>query len=96
MAALQEQLDNGMVLDGELVICVDGRLDFAALQGRLRGARRSAAGPSACLVVFDILALGRDDLRGLPYLHRRELVADLLADAVPPRQGAAPSTTNQP
>ena len=33
MAALQEQLDNGMVLDGELVICVDGRLDFAALQG---------------------------------------------------------------
>ena len=42
VAALQEQLHLGVVLDGELVICVDGRLDFAALQGRLSGARPSS------------------------------------------------------
>jgi hypothetical protein len=84
VAALQQQLTHGVVLDGELVVCVDGRLDFAALQRRLRGARRSTAEPSACLVVFDILALGGDDLRGLTYSQRRELVADLLAQAAPP------------
>ena len=69
------------MLDGELVICVDGRLDFAALQGRLRGARRSPAEPPACLVVFDILALGGDDLRGLAYAQRREMLVELLARA---------------
>jgi ATP-dependent DNA ligase len=94
VAALQKQLGHGMVLDGELVICVDGRLDFAALQDRLRGARRSAAGPSACLVVFDILALRGEDLRGLPYVQRRELIADLLADAAPPL-ALIPMTTDQ-
>ena len=94
MAALQEQLTDGVVLDGELVVCMDGRLDFAALQRRLRGARRSVAEAPACLVVFDILALGGDDLRGLPYAQRRELVADLLAEAAPPL-ALMPMTTDR-
>jgi ATP-dependent DNA ligase len=38
----------------------------------------------AYLVVFDILALGRDDLRALPNAQRRELVAGLLAEAASP------------
>ena len=38
----------------------------------------------ACLVVFDVLALGGDDLRALPYATRRELVAGLLAEVAPP------------
>jgi ATP-dependent DNA ligase len=84
VAALQEQLTRGVVLDGELVICVDGRLDFASLQGRLRGAQRSRGHRSACFVVFDILALGGNDLRGLAYTQRRGIVADLLAQASPP------------
>ena len=35
VAALQEQLIGGVVLDGELVVGTHGRLDFAALQRRL-------------------------------------------------------------
>jgi ATP-dependent DNA ligase len=86
VAALQEQLTGGVVLDGELVVCTDGRLDFAALQRRLHTgrARRLAAEAPACLVVFDILAVGVDDLRGLPYVQRRSLVSDLLAAVTPP------------
>src|SRR5215207_8438209 len=75
VAALQEQLIGEVVLDGELVACTAGRLDFAALQRRLHAgrARRLAAESPACLVVFDILAVGADDLRGLPYVQRRGL-----------------------
>jgi ATP-dependent DNA ligase len=36
------------------------------------------------LVVFDILAWGGEDLRGLPYAQRRVLVAELLERAAPP------------
>jgi ATP-dependent DNA ligase len=96
VAALQEQLIVGIVLDGELVICVDGRLDFAALQRRLHTgrARRLAAETPACLVVFDILGAGVDDLRGLPYVQRRSLVSDLLTSVAPPL-ALMPMTTEQ-
>jgi ATP-dependent DNA ligase len=96
VAALQEQLIGGIVLDGELVVCTDGRLDFAALQRRLHAgrARRLAAEAPACLVVFDILAVGVDDLRGLPYVQRRNLVSGLLAAVTPPL-ALMPMTTEQ-
>jgi ATP-dependent DNA ligase len=96
VAALQDQLIGGIVLDGELVVCTDGRLNFVALQRRLQGgrARRLAADAPACLVVFDILAVGVDDLRGLPYVQRRGLVADLLAAVTPPL-ALMPMTTEQ-
>jgi ATP-dependent DNA ligase len=43
--AVCEQLEPGTVIDGELVVWRDGRLDFAALAPRLahRGRRRPAA-----------------------------------------------------
>jgi ATP-dependent DNA ligase len=41
LAALQEQLSGGVVLDGELVVCCAGRLDFAALQHRLHARARA-------------------------------------------------------
>jgi len=94
VGALQEQLTDGVVLDGELVVCTGGRLNFAALQRRLRGARRSVVEAPACLVVFDTLAVGGADLRALPYAQRRELLADLLTQAAPPL-ALVPMTTNQ-
>ncbi len=58
-AALTEFTEQGVVLDGELVVRRSGRLDFAALQDRLRSGparvAELAAAPSAH-VVFDLLA----------------------------------------
>jgi hypothetical protein len=73
------------------------RWDFGALQHRLHGGseRCVATQVPACLVVFDVLALGVDDLCGLPYAQRRDLAVDLLADAAPPL-ALMPMTTSQP
>jgi ATP-dependent DNA ligase len=58
VTALNDQLSGGVVLDGELVVCCAGRLDFAALHHRLHGGgKASATTLPACLVVFDVLAM---------------------------------------
>lgn len=73
-----EMLTPGTVLDGEIVVSHQGRLDFALLSARLRP-RSEAGGPSisklaaahpATFLAFDILA-EVDDLRPLPLLARR-------------------------
>ena len=66
-----------VVIDGEAVCQLeDGRSDFHAL-----------AWPDGCaravLFAFDLLAVGGEDLRGLPLEIRRERLAALLADAKP-------------
>lgn len=64
-----EQLQAGTVVDGELVVWSEGRLDFAALAPRLayRGRRRPPAqlAPAAFLA-FDLLAADDADVRGEP------------------------------
>jgi len=64
VAAVLAQLPPATVLDGELVVCRDGRLEFPALQHRIHRAR-GAAEPCT-FVAFDVLALAGRDLRGLP------------------------------
>jgi ATP-dependent DNA ligase len=86
-AALAEQLDHDVVLDGELVVALDGRLDFAALQRRLRRGAGSVVGASACLVAFDVLALDGHDLRRAPY-HERAGPAGQAAGRDPATAGA--------
>ncbi|HEX2054017.1 MAG TPA: ATP-dependent DNA ligase [Actinomycetota bacterium] len=61
------------VLDGELVVCRDGRLEFEALLDRLAG----QDGEAASLVVFDAVAWEGADLRELPF-ERRRSVAEAL------------------
>jgi ATP-dependent DNA ligase len=78
-AAVAEQFDGDVVLDGELVIAVGGRCDFGELQRRLGGPR--SGGPAACLVVFDVLGAAGRDQRGDPYRVRRHRLVQLLADA---------------
>lgn len=87
-AALAEQAPPGVVLDGELVHWKDGRLDFDALQrrfasGKTRRAKLVDEEPID-FVVFDLLASGGRDVRGLPYDERRRLLEQAAAGWRPP------------
>jgi len=70
------------VLDGELVVpTAEGRSDFEELRRRNlmqrpRMIAESAARRPAVLVVFDLLQLGREDLRPLQLLERRRALYD--------------------
>jgi ATP-dependent DNA ligase len=88
----------GVVLDGELVVWRAGRLDFAALQDRLRSGpvrvRDLAAATPAAYVVFDLLAHRGTDLRARPYTQRRAALEKLLNKALPPEVVLTPTTTD--
>jgi ATP-dependent DNA ligase len=80
-----EQLPGGTVVDGEVVVVSDGKLDFDALSQRLHPAEsritKLSVETPAQLVAFDLLADQGEDLRDLPFAERRErLVA--LADGL--------------
>ncbi|MFD4320469.1 DNA ligase [Streptomyces sp. NPDC058548] len=86
----------GTVLDGEIVVWRDGRIDFAAVQARAAsGIDRSrvlAARLPASYAVWDVLAHpDHGDVRARRYTERRRLLLDLLADVEPPIQ-AVPAT----
>jgi len=86
--AALEQLPNRCVLDGEIVLASDGRLQFEKLQERIHPAdsrvQMLAATHPASFVVFDLLALGEDNLMGQPQSVRRERLVAALAQAKPP------------
>lgn len=70
------------VVDGEIVVSGVAGLDFAALMLRLHPAATRVAKlrieTPACLVAFDLLALGHSDLRARALTHRRELLAGVV------------------
>ncbi len=82
------QLPERCVLDGEVVIAREGRLDFEALLLRIHPAasrvRMLAAESPASFVAWDLLALGDEDLRGVPQGERRARLEAVLGSAVPP------------
>ena len=75
VAAVKAALPSKCVVDGEIVISRNGRLDFESLQLRLHPAesrvRKLAAEIPAEFVAFDLLAVGDDDLTGTPFADRR-------------------------
>jgi ATP-dependent DNA ligase len=75
---LRAALPASAVVDGEIIIATPRGLDFDALQMRLHPAesrvRRLAAETPATVILFDLLAVGPDDLRGRPLVTRRELL----------------------
>ncbi len=79
-----EQLPGGTVVDGEIVVVVDGATDFDTLQQRIHPAEsrinRLSAETPAELVAFDLLALRGKDLRSAPFAERRQQLVDLAAD----------------
>ena len=68
-----------VVLDGEMIVMVDGVQEFDLLSQRIhpaavaRGAARR--GDARRLVAFDLLAEGDEVLMELPYTERRERLA---------------------
>ena len=79
----------GLILDGELVVADDaGRPSFSRLQIRSKLSRapevkRAAVETPATLYVFDLLAFEGFDVRPLPLVQRKAILAKLL-----PRAGA--------
>ena len=76
-----------VVLDGEIVIAGPRGLDFDALLQRIHpAASRSAMlaqRTPASVVVWDVLALGDEDLRGVPLQQRRQHLERMLAERRP-------------
>ncbi|MFZ3599579.1 ATP-dependent DNA ligase [Streptomyces sp. BH104] len=97
VAALAERLPERCVLDGEIVIARDGRLDFDALTERIHPAasrvRTLAERTPASFVAFDVLALGSESTVELPLSDRRPLLEQALANATAPLH-LAPATTD--
>ncbi len=86
--ALLAALPARCVLDGEIVIAQNQRLDFDALQLRLHPAASRvkvlARETPSSIVFFDVLSEGDRDLRGEPFQYRRRELELLLSAAVPP------------
>src|SRR5438445_2981608 len=80
--AVKKALPERCVVDGEIVISREGRLDFEALQLRLHPAesrvRKLAAEMPAEFVAFDLLSLDDDDLTSTPFGERRALLEQRL------------------
>lgn len=95
---LKAQLPERAVLDGEIVLPTPDGLDFEMLQQRIHPAASRvnmlAETTPARIVFWDLLALGDEDLRGLPFVERRERLSALLKDAKPPIH-VTPATTDR-
>ena len=78
VTAVKDALPERCVVDGEIVIAQDGRLDFESLQLRLHPAesrvRKLAAEIPAELVAFDLLAIDDESLVDRPFAERRALL----------------------
>ncbi|WLQ37451.1 ATP-dependent DNA ligase [Streptomyces castrisilvae] len=97
VAAVLDSLPERCVVDGEIVVAYDGRLDFDRLSERIHPAdsrvRLLAERTPAALVAFDLLALGGDSLLDTPQADRRAVLEAALAGASAPVY-LAPATTD--
>ncbi|MGW1543641.1 ATP-dependent DNA ligase [Streptomyces sp. NPDC002309] len=95
--ALRERLPERCVLDGEIVIAREGRLDFDALTERIHPAasrvRTLAERTPASFVAFDLLALDDRSLLDVPLADRRALLVTALSGVTAPVH-VAPATTD--
>lgn len=85
---IRASLPERCVIDGELIVATDNHLDFEALQQRIHPAESRvnmlAEKTPASFIAFDVLAVGDEDLRELPFRDRRARLEAILADAEPP------------
>jgi ATP-dependent DNA ligase len=95
--ALRENLPERCVVDGEIIITTDGRLDFEALQQRIHPAdsrvRMLAERTPTSFVAFDLLALGDESLMARPFAERRAALVAALEGAADP-VFVTPATTD--
>ncbi len=97
LATMGEALPDGTVLDGEIVVWREDRVQpFAELQRRLG---RKTLGPKllrelpVVLLVYDIVEWQGRDLRALPQADRRVLLDDVVAQVQHPQLIASPMLT---
>jgi len=85
---LLEQLPDRCVVDGELVVITDNKLDFDGLQQRIHPAESRvnmlAEKTPAAFMAFDLLALGNDNLMASPFSDRRASLESMLTNCEPP------------
>ena len=85
---LRAQLTDRVVVDGELVVPDGDGLSFDLLGQRIHPAESRVAmlaeTTPARFVAFDLLAVGDEDLRSVPFGERRGRLESMLADAEPP------------
>lgn len=83
LRAALEQLPEGTVVDGEIVVVVEGVTDFDTLQQRIHPAESRitmlSGDTPAEMVAFDLLADRGDDLRSAPFSERRERLRALMS-----------------
>lgn len=98
VAALLGRLPGRCVVDGEIVMARDGRLDFELLSERIHPAasrvRMLAEKNPASFLAFDLLALGDEDLTARPLTERRALLEEELGEATAPLH-VAPATRDR-
>ena len=84
--AVKAKLPDRCVVDGEIVVPVDGHLDFDSLTQRIHPAdsrvRMLAETSPASLVVFDLLAL-EEDFMERPFDERRAALTEIIPAAKP-------------
>lgn len=95
--ALKARVPHRCVLDGEIVIAREGRLDFDALTERIHPTqsrvRMLAEKTPASFVAFDLLALADESLLDVALADRRALLVAALARTTAPVH-VAPATTD--
>lgn len=91
------QLPAGTVVDGEIVVVIDGATRFDTLQQRIHPAESRitllSGETPAELVAFDLLAVEGRDLRAEPFETRRQELVRLAAELTDPWH-LTPSTTD--
>lgn len=94
---LRAALPERCVVDGEVVVPVDGALSFDALGQRIHPAASRVAmlaeQTPARFIAFDLLAVDDDDLRPRPFGERRERLEQVLGQ-LPPSIHLTPVTTD--
>jgi ATP-dependent DNA ligase len=86
--AVKQNLPERCVVDGEIVVAMDGRLQFEVLQERIHPAasrvQKLSVETPASYVAFDLLAIDDESLMETPLGERRTRLEAALADAAAP------------
>jgi ATP-dependent DNA ligase len=98
-APLRASLPERCVVDGEVVIAGDGGLQFESLLLRIHPAasrvKMLAEQSPASFIAWDLLALGDEDLRGVPQAERRARLEAALAGRATAPVHLTPATTDR-
>jgi ATP-dependent DNA ligase len=86
--AIKDNLPERCVIDGEIVVVVDDRLEFEVLQQRIHPAasrvKLLSEQTPARFIAFDLLAVDDTDLTARPFSERRAALEEALAGAGAP------------